>query len=229
MNIELNIEPGTRLLIYLIGVLTVLLLDQYIGLLMVSSLLLGIVVIKKNITNLYQKLYFFLPFLLTTVLLGFFHQGGWYFTGKLVLRLMIIFLWNSIIFAGFNESQLVVGMDQLHMPRLITIVIFFIFRYRSLLQEKIKQLLISRRIRGARVGYDWFNIKEYLILAQVIGAGLIHSLEQGDRVYQAMKLRGLQIETLISNHNRLRQDWQVVAITIVIATGFLLLDRGAIF
>lgn len=226
----MKVQPGSKLLIYLIGILTVLAVRHWQVLIIIGFGLLFLNIFLKKFREVWQRLCVASPFLLTAVILGFFHKrGGWVFGRILVLKLVNIVFLNNIVFSNFTEKDLIVGMGQFGIPQIIRAIILFIFRYRELLKEEINQLKLARKLRGGSIGLGWFNLQEYLDLGQVIGAGLIRALDRGDRIYQAMCLRGLRIRTLVQSHKNLYDNWLLLVLMGLMSGVIILLDKGGIF
>lgn len=220
-----SLEPGSRLIIDLLGVLTLLTFRGWPTLVTVGFGLLFLSLIQKRLLRIWQGLLSASPFLLAAILLGFF-QGpggiGWaiFLTGKLV----VIVIWTRWLLTDFREKDLTQGMHQLRIPHLFAATIFFIFRYQTILQVEMAELRRARALRGGDIKRRGFHLGEYRILGETIGAGLLRSLDRGDRVYQAMRLRGLTAFSLVTTRVTLQKDLWMLLGAIVLAIGAISLD-----
>ncbi|RCW50475.1 MULTISPECIES: energy-coupling factor transporter transmembrane protein EcfT [unclassified Halanaerobium] len=214
---------GGKLIVYLIGIITILIVKS-ISLHLVMFIFFLFVDIYLNLLGKLKKLFLvFLPFLITASLLVWLQsEKNW----VLVSRLINIILWNVLIFKDFAEQDLKDGLAQLHFPNLIILTIFFILRYFRVIKEEINRLIRARKLRGAEIKNKFFNIKEYIILAQIIGSSLDRSLKRSDRIYKAMQLRGLKSATFVKSKQKLIISWQPIFLTLFISALIILLDRG---
>lgn len=219
-------EAANKLLIYIIGIITIVSVKHSYILLIAIITFLGLNCFEKKIKRVWKRLCLTSPFLLSAIFLGYFHSDGWTFAFMLILKLLVIVCWNSWILYDFSEQDIVVGLEQLRVPSIFTIIIFFIFRYYKILKEQIQQLQLARQLRGAKMASKRFRINEYKIWAQIIGACLVRSLDKGDRVYQAMQLRGLKSKTLVHRKNKLSENWIALSLSILTAGLIILIDRG---
>lgn len=221
-------EAGNKLLIYIIGIIAIVSVKHGYILLIGIITFLGLNCFEKKMKGVWKRLCLTSPFLLSVVFLGYFHSDGWNFVFILMLKLLVIVCWNSLILYDFSEQDIVVGLEQLRVPSIFTIIIFFIFRYYKVLKEELQQLQLARQLRGAKMASKRFSIKEYKIWAQIIGACLVRSLDKGDRVYQAMQLRGLKAKTLVHSKNKLSENWITLLLIIITAGLIIWIDRGGI-
>ncbi len=217
-------------MIYLLGVLGIITVQHWLTLTLLAGSILLIIFAKNRFKRVWQGLRLASPFLLTAALLGLFHQkGGMFFAGLLISKLVIIVFFNSLIFYSFKENDLVLGLNQLRVPSILSKIIFFTLRYRQVLKEEMGRLRLAREIRGGRVGQG-FNRKGYTILGQVMGAGLIRSLDRGDQVYRAMRLRGLNAQTLINLRGRkfVRTDGLWIGFIVMLLGMIIFIDRSGL-
>ena len=214
---------GGKLIVYLIGIITILIVKS-ISLHLIMAIFFLIINIYQDLLGKLKKLFLvFLPFLITAALLVWLQsEKSW----VLVHRLVTIILWNVLIFKDFAEQDLKEGLSQLHFPDLIILTIFFILRYFRVIKEEINRLIRARKLRGAKIKNKFFNIKEYIIVAQIIGSSLDRSLKRSDRIYKAMRLRGLKSETFVKSKQKLIVSWQPIFLALFTSALIILFDRG---
>jgi len=219
------ILPGTRLLIYLISVITTIAIDKSYFLFLQIIILLLLIIITRKTKDLAKKLLITIPFLITAALIAYLNQDSQLIVAStLISKLIIIVMLNTLLLDSFNESSLLKAMKQLHFATIITSIAFFIFSYRKIIINEINRLRVSRKLRGGKLNQNWFNINEYKIWGQIIGASLIKSLDRGDRVFQAMTLRGLHTKSLTYNSQKISTNWKLIAISILIALFILYIN-----
>ncbi len=112
--------------------------------------------------------------------------GGWIAAWAILSKAWLSAFTMLILAATTPPPQLFEGMARLHMPRIIIMLLSFIFRYADVLRAQI----VSMRRAIASRGYAlsrWRTLKLYGHLA---GNMFIRSYERGERVYASMLARG---------------------------------------
>ncbi|HKZ28315.1 MAG TPA: cobalt ECF transporter T component CbiQ [Acidimicrobiia bacterium] len=150
-----------------------------------------------------RRLLLLTPFVLFAVFLPFF--GGGARTEVAGLSLSVEGLWGawtilakatlgvtaSIVMAATTEvPDILLGLDRLRVPRLITAIAGFMIRYLDVVLGEMHRMRIAMMSRG----YDPRWIWQGGALAASAGALFIRSYERGERVYQAMVARGYEGE-----------------------------------
>lgn len=221
-----QLQPGSRLIIDLLGVLTLLALRGWTVLPVVGGILLLLCLLQKQLGAVWRGLVLAGPFLLAAAVLGLVQgDGGLSWTGFLAAKLTVIVIWTRWSLAAFAEQDLIRGMRQLRVPHLFATTSFFIFRYREILSEEMADLRLARALRGGEIKRRTFHPGEYRILGEVIGAGMVRSLDRGDRVYQAMRLRGVTAGALADPGEGLGKDLWTLMLTLALAVGLIGLER----
>jgi cobalt/nickel transport system permease protein len=169
----------------------------------VHAVLLGsaIAVARIPVVFLLRRLLVLVPFVLFALFLPFF--GGGTRTDLLGLSLSVEGLWGawtilakatlgvtaSIVMAGTTEvPDILLGLDRLRVPRLITAIAGFMIRYLDVVLGEMHRMRIAMLSRG----YDPRWIWQGRALATSAGALFVRSYERGERVYQAMVARGYE-------------------------------------
>ena len=146
-----------------------------------------------------------IPFvLLIAIFIPFFKEGevaGSYniwiwevsvtYSGLWVLANIIIKAWLSIISlilltSTTKMTSLLKGLEQLRMPRVMVMILSFMYRYLFILVDEVmhmKQARDSRNFGGKRL---W----QIRTIGNMIGTLFIRSYERSERVYAAMLARG---------------------------------------
>lgn len=194
----MNFKAKNRLLIYLIGVIIVLNFSSIQLLIVTLSLLVLITLFNKNFYMVWRRFNFAIPFFITILFLGLFHVEDWKFSIVLSLKFLIIIILNINLLGSYTENDLIIVMKELKVPNLIIIIVFFIFRYYRSFKEEIDRFILARSLRGGKLKRR-FSLKEYSLLGETIGAGVVRSIDRSDKVYKAMKLRGLNINSVTSD------------------------------
>ena len=117
--------------------------------------------------------------------------GAWTILAKATLGVTA-----SIVMAATTEvPDILLGLDRLRVPRLITAIAGFMVRYLDLVLGEMHRMRIAMLSRG----YDPRWIWQGRALATSAGALFIRSYERGERVHQAMVARGYQGQMPILN------------------------------
>ena len=108
--------------------------------------------------------------------------GAWNIIAKGTLG-----VWASLLLAATTTPRdLIVGLDRLRCPQIITQIATFMLRYLEVITAE------ARRMRMARVsrGYDPRFLWQVKAFATGVGALFLRAFERGERVYLAMVSRG---------------------------------------
>ncbi|MFN3966159.1 MAG: energy-coupling factor transporter transmembrane component T family protein [Endomicrobiia bacterium] len=80
-------------------------------------------------------------------------------------------------------SELLKGLSKLGIPKIIIILLSFIYRYFFVLIDEAEKMMYYLKIRS----YKRINLKT---LSNMIGTLFIRSYERAERIYSAMRMRG---------------------------------------
>lgn len=83
--------------------------------------------------------------------------------------------------------QLLRGFERLRAPRLIVVIVAFMWRYLHVIGEEVRRMRVAREARGYAPRNLW---QARSAIGGTIAALFIRSLERGERVYLAMLSRG---------------------------------------
>jgi cobalt/nickel transport system permease protein len=139
----------------------------------------------------------------------------------------LLFVWNVTIKAWLSVlslimlssttkfSELLKGLEQLRMPRVMVMILSFMYRYIFVLVDEVirmKQARDSRSFGGKRT---W----QLKTIGNMVGTLFLRSYERGERVYGAMVARGFegQTRTLSRPHFRMADLYFAVVFLICLA------------
>ncbi len=105
-------------------------------------------------------------------------------------RLMCILTLIAVLLATTPLLLLISAMRDLGLPGIMADMILFTLRYLYTLNDQLEQMKKALTLRGFSA-QGLSSLKQYAIL---IGAILVRSFEQSDRVYRAMAVRGYGFE-----------------------------------
>lgn len=108
--------------------------------------------------------------------------GGWNILAKGTLGVLA----SLLLAATTTMRDLILGLDRLRCPHIITQIATFMLRYLDVLAAEARRMRIARLSRGDDPRFLW-QLRGY---AAGIGALFLRSFERGERVYLAMVSRG---------------------------------------
>lgn len=108
--------------------------------------------------------------------------GAWNIIAKGTLGVLA-----SILLAATTEPRLLLlGIERLRMPQLITQIATFMLRYADVVTAELRRMQVARAARG----FQARDLRDAGVLARSIGALFLRSYERGERVHLAMLSRG---------------------------------------
>jgi cobalt/nickel transport system permease protein len=218
-----RLDPRTKLIASLVFILAVVvtpasnwhLFAAYfciVGVILALSKLPPLYVLKRSLV--------IFPFvLLIAVFIPFFKEGdvaGSYniwlwqvsitYTGLLVLANVVVKAWLSILALILLSSttrldDLLNGLSQLGVPKVMILIVSFMYRYIFVLVDEVMRIKQARDSRN--FGGRWFHHMK--AIGNMLGTLFIRSYERAERVYAAMLSRGFDGQIRTTNKLRFRQ------------------------
>jgi len=145
----------------------------------------------------------FIPFLKPGDASGSYNVWIWNVShsGLMVLWGIAIKSWLSILSlillsATTKFTELLKGLEQLRMPKLMIMILSFMYRYLFVMVDEVSRMKQARDSRNFGGKRTW----QLKTIGNMIGTLFIRSYERGERVYGAMVARGFegQMRTLSS-------------------------------
>ncbi len=140
-----------------------------------------------------------LPFVLLAVILPFLGHGdriswlgmslsveGLYGAWNIFVKGSLGVLASLLLAATTPPRDLLVGLDRLRCPQVLTQIATFMLRYLEVLTEEARRMRIARLSRGYDPRFLW-QVKAFAV---GVGALFLRAFERGERVYLAMLSRG---------------------------------------
>jgi len=173
----------------------------------VYFLVLAVLVVISKVPVFYviKRSFLIMPFvLMIAIFIPFFKEGEvagsyniWMWqvsvthSGLEVLRNIIVKAWLSIVCltvlsATTRMPDLLKGLERLKMPKIIVMILSFMYRYIFLVVDEAMRMKQARDSRNFGGGRMW-QIKT---VGRMIASLFIRSYERGERVYAAMTARG---------------------------------------
>lgn len=203
-----RLDPRTKLIATMAFILAVALTlpDRWQAFAVYFSLV-AVLIVLSRVPVLYvlKRSLVIVPFvLLIAIFIPFFKEGevaGSYniwlwqvsvtYSGLQVLWNILVKAWLSILSlilltSTTKVSNLLKGLEQLRVPRVMIMILSFMYRYIFILVDEVmrmKQARDSRSFGGSR----WWQLRT---IGNMIGTLFIRSYERGERIYAAMLARG---------------------------------------
>ncbi len=152
----------------------------------------------------------FIPFFKEGEVVGSYNIWLWQvsvtYSGLQVLMNILIKAWLSVLSLIWLTSttklaNLLKGLEQLRMPRVMVMILSFMYRYIFVLVDEVmrmRQARDSRNFGGSRL---W----QMRTIGNMIGTLFIRSYERGERVYAAMLARGFDGQSRTLDRLNFRQ------------------------
>ncbi|RAO26397.1 uncharacterized protein PSN13_06424 [Micromonospora saelicesensis] len=109
-------------------------------------------------------------------------HGAWNILAKGTLGVLA----SLLLAATTSTRDLIVGLDRLHCPQVLTQIATFMLRYLDVLVGEARRMRVARISRGDDPRFLW-QLRGF---AAGIGALFLRAFERGERVYLAMLSRG---------------------------------------
>ena len=172
----------------------------------------------------------FIPFFKSGEAAGSYNIWLWQvsvtYDGLLILANVVVKAWLSILSlillsAATKFTELLKGLRQLGVPKVIVLILSFMYRYVFVLVDEVMRM---RRARDSR-NFGGSRLHQLRTIGNMIGTLFIRSYERGERIYAAMLSRGFD-----SNVRSLRQlSFKRVDAYFGVAFGLALIASTIIF
>ncbi len=127
----------------------------------------------------------------------------------------------AVLGVGTDFPPLIKGLHRLGLPGTLVMMLSFMYRYLELLLAEAKRMEIARNQRYFGGRY----LQQFRVLGNMIGNLFLRAFERGERVYQAMVLRGYSAQSKPE-----KVTYNIVdKLTVVSALGVLVLSVGTEF
>jgi cobalt/nickel transport system permease protein len=112
--------------------------------------------------------------------------AGWTMFQSVMIKGVLSVLCLTLLTASTPFPQLLAALENMKFPKLITMILSFMYRYIFLIEDEAMKMWRAMKSRSAG-GLSWLRLKA---MANMIGILFIRSYERGETVYLAMCSRG---------------------------------------
>ena len=127
------------------------------------------------------------PFLLAAAVLPFTAEDGLELAATVGVKITLGVLAMVILSSTTPFPRLLRGFELLRTPRLIVVIVSFMWRYLHVLGEEVSNMQTARAARGYSARFFW---QAYASTGALVATLFVRSLGRGERVYLAMTSRG---------------------------------------
>jgi cobalt/nickel transport system permease protein len=154
----------------------------------VMAILVGLVAVARlHPLHVLRRMTIEVPFLLAAAILPFTAEDGLVLGATAGLKITVGVLAMVILSSTTPFPRLLRGFELLKTPRLIVVIVAFMWRYLHVLADEVSRMKTARAARGYPAG----RIRQALApTGALISTLFVRSLERGERVYPAMLSRG---------------------------------------
>jgi len=154
----------------------------------VMAILVGLVAVARlHPLHVLRRMTIEVPFLLAAATLPFTVEDGLVLGATAGLKITVGVLAMVILSSTTPFPRLLRGFELLKTPRLIVVIVAFMWRYLHVLADEVSRMKTARAARGYSAG----RIRQALApTGALISTLFVRSLERGERVYLAMLSRG---------------------------------------
>ncbi len=203
-----RLDPRTKLIITLFFILVVVLTPPNTWPVFALYLtLMATLLLHSNVPLVYvlKRSLVIMPFVVMIAIFAPFFKGGeiagsyniwlWRLTvtysGLQVVTNILIKAWLSILSLIWLTSttrltNLLLGLEQLHLPRVMVMILSFMYRYLFVLADEVMRMKQARDTRN----FGGRRLWQIRTIGNMIGTLFIRSYERGERIYAAMVARG---------------------------------------
>ncbi len=235
-----QLDPRVKVVISLAFILSNTLLPDGAWLaygLALCFLLLASLISRLGVSFTLRRSFIALPFALAAVTILFLPLGRtiaslhiltWDFAitdvGLIRFVSIVIRSWLSVqmailLVAVTPFPDLIHALEHLHIPKILTTIIAFLYRYLFVLTDEVLRLLRARKARSAAAagrksgGEAFWRAR---VAGHMAGQLFLRSYERSDRIYNAMLARGYtgNLRTLNPHHLH-ASDWMIAALAMI--------------
>ncbi len=154
----------------------------------VMAILVGLVAVARlHPLHVLRRMTVEVPFLLAAAILPFTAEDGLVLGTTVGLKITAGVLAMVILSSTTPFPRLLRGFELLKTPRLIVVIVAFMWRYLHVLADEVSRMKTARAARGYSAGWLWQALAS---TGALISTLFVRSLERGERVYLAMLSRG---------------------------------------
>jgi len=185
------LAPTTIIVMALLFTATVAMLRTRPALLAAAAVAVSATVIARpSLRGFTRRFCAALPFITFAALSAYFSDLSLERPLLMVLRISVSVTVLIILTMVLSFHDLLVGLQRLHMPRLLVLLLLFTHRYISVFSRELERMKTARKARGFTGGRHLFDRHGMHVISAAAGMIFVRALGRGGSISQALRMRG---------------------------------------
>lgn len=217
-----RIDPSIKIVLTFIYIIKVISMDKInIGDILVVVVYPLVIFILGNIPFMIiaKKLIIAMPLILSIVVVNLFIDPSIYQMTKsimLISKTILTVFSGLLLLASTGMNNIILGLKKLHVPDMFVMQLSMIYRYIIVMIEEASKIRNAYSLRsGSNKGID------ILDFGLILGRMLLKTIDKGENVYKAMKLRNYNNTYYICNNKKI--NYKDILYLIFWATMFVMI------
>ena len=186
------LDPRTKIITFLLFIIfvTTTAPQDYISFAAYAFIIIVVVFLSTvPLSYVFKRIVVIIPFvLLVAIFLPFANKGqqGWIIFWNVIIKSTLAVLATIMLSSTTNFHNLLKGFELLKFPKILIMILSFMYRYVFILVDEAQRM---ERARNSRY-FGGEYLRQIKIICNIIGLLFIRAYERGERVYQSMSARG---------------------------------------
>lgn len=198
-----KIDPSIKIVVTIIYVIKVMSMKQFIISDIISIVLYPLILFKFGkipVKFILKRVLFILPVIFGLSVINLivnFSYSEIYFSVLLLFKCIFALVASLLLIVTSGINNLAFGLKKLKIPNILIMQILMIHRYMILMMDECYKVKSAYELRT--LGEKSMAMKDY---GQIMGQMLLKTIDQSEKVYEAMKLRGFEGDLYINSNKR---------------------------
>jgi len=196
-----KLDPRTKIITFLLYIIFVITTSPQKSFFFAAyAFVIIFIIFLSNVPWLYvvKRALVIIPFvLLVAIFLPFMQktENGWLIFRVVIIKAALAVLATIMLSSTTKFHKLLKGFELLKFPKIIIMLLAFMYRYIFILADEAHRMERARESRY--FGGEYF--RQVKVISNIIGLLFIRAFERGERVYQSMAARGFNGEIITMN------------------------------
>ena len=211
-----RIDPRIKLVSTIVFVVVVVLLDNFVLLFAAFALVLFLTILSKvPLLHVFKRAEVVLPFIIFVAIVKLFTPGetvltlnlgfaqmritgeGIMFALLLLLRVMVAALALILLSSTTKFSDLLRGMSDLRVPKILVQMLSFTYRYLFLFVDEAERMVLARKAKNFNARH-LLNFRAMRTIGYTAATIFLRSYDRADRIYDGMLSKGYDSRNIIT-------------------------------
>jgi len=196
-----KLDPRTKIITFLLFIICAITTAprDYLSFAVYAAIIFIVVLLSKvPLSYVFKRVLVIIPFvLLVAIFLPFANKGpeGWIIFWNVMIKSFLAVLATIMLSSTTKFHKLLKGFELLKFPKIIIMMLAFMYRYLFILVDEAHRM---ERARDSRY-FGGEYLRQIKIVCNIIGLLFIRAYERGERVYQSMSARGFDGNIITMN------------------------------